>query len=100
VDTFQSPSREALADLCRRWRISELSVLGSVARGSDRADSDTDLLVTFGADAPWSTLDLVDLREELMKLFGRNVDLVEEKAIRNPYRKRSILRDKSVLHAA
>ena len=100
MDTFQSPSREALADLCRRWRISELSVFGSVARGSSRADSDVDLLVTFHQDAPWSTLDLIDLREELMKLFGRNVDLVEEKAIRNPYRRQSILRDKSVLYVA
>jgi predicted nucleotidyltransferase len=48
---------------------------------------------------PGSTLDLVDLREELMTLFGRNVDLVEEKVIRNPYRRQSILRDKSVLYA-
>ena len=99
MDTFQSPSREALSDLCHRWLISDLSVFGSVARGSSRADSDIDLLVTFRPDAPWSTLDLVDLREELMKLFGRNVDLVEEKVIRNPYRRQSILRDKSVLYA-
>jgi predicted nucleotidyltransferase len=78
----------------------ELSVFGSVARGSSRADSDIDLLVTFQPEAPWSTLDLVDLREELAKLFSRTVDLVEEKALRNPYRKQAILRDKSVLYAA
>jgi hypothetical protein len=94
------PPREALADLCRRWRVRELSVFGSVARGSSRADSDVDLLVTFDPDAPWSTLDIVDLRQELASLFGRNVGLVEERAIRNPYRKASILRDKSVLYAA
>ena len=100
MDTLLPSSRDALASLCRRWQIAELSVFGSVARGSSRADSDVDLLVTFRADAPWSTLDLVDLREELVKLFGRPVDLVEEKAIRNPYRKASILRDKSILYAA
>src|SRR5271155_4046310 len=100
MDTIHLPSREALTDLCRRWRILELSVFGSVARGSSRADSDVDLLVTFRPDAPWSTLDLVDLREELEKLFDRRIDLIEEKAIRNPYRKASILRDKSVLYAA
>jgi len=43
---------------------------------------------------------LVDMRHELTTLFGRPVDLVEESAIRNPYRKESILRDKSVLYAA
>jgi uncharacterized protein len=100
MDTIQLPSRESLTGLCRRWRIRELSVFGSVARASGRVDSDVDLLVTFDPDAPWSTLDIVDLREELASLFGRNVDLVEERAIRNPYRKASILRDKSVLYAA
>lgn len=100
MDTIHIPPSESLAELCRRWRIEELSVFGSVARGSERTDSDVDLLVTFDPDAPWSTLDLVDLREELAGLFGRSVDLVEERAIRNPYRKASILRDKSVLYAA
>jgi predicted nucleotidyltransferase len=100
MDTFHLATREALTELCRRWRISELAVFGSVARGSARSDSDVDLLVTFRPDAPWSTLDLVDLREELANLFGRSVDLIEEKAIRNPWRKASILRDKSVLYAA
>ena len=100
MDTIHIPSREALAGLCRRWRIRELSVFGSLARGSSRTDSDVDLLVTFYPDAPWSTLDFVDLRQELASLFGRNVDLVEERAIRNPYRKASILRDKSVLYDA
>ena len=80
--------------------MSELAVFGSVARGSAQLDSDVDLLVTFRLDAPWSTLDLVDLREELANLLGRSVDLIEEKAIRNPWRKASILRDKSVLYAA
>lgn len=100
MDAILLPPRESISDLCRRWRILELSVFGSVARGLSRTGSDIDLLVTFDPDAPWSTLDIVDLREELASLFGRNVDLVEERAIRNPYRKASILRDKSVLHAA
>lgn len=100
MDTIHLPSPEALADLCERWRIRELSVFGSLARGSSRKDSDVDLLVTFDPDAPWSTLEMVDVREELASLFGRKVDLVEEKAIRNPYRKASILRDKTVLYAA
>jgi hypothetical protein len=100
MDIIHLASREKLTDLCRRWQISELSVFGSVARGSSRDDSDIDLLVSFRPDAPWSTLDLVDLREELATLFSRSVDLVEERAIRNPYRKATILRDKSVLYAA
>jgi uncharacterized protein len=100
MDTIFMPPRDMLADVCRRWRVSELAVFGSVARGAPRPDSDVDLLVSFQSGSPWSSLDLVDMREELAGLFGRRVDLVEESAIRNPYRRASILRDKSVLYAA
>jgi len=100
MDTILMPSRDALAGVCRRWQVAELALFGSVARGASRPDSDIDLLVTFQPDAPWSTLDLVDLHEQLAALFHRPVDLVEKKAIRNPYRKASILHDKSVLYAA
>ena len=100
MNSILMPSQASLASLCRRWQVTELAVFGSVARGAHRPDSDVDLLVTFQPNAPWSTLDLVELREQLVLLFGRQVDLVEEKAIRNPYRKASILHDKSVLYAA
>lgn len=69
-------------------------------RGAVRMDGDVDLLVTFDPDAPGSTLELVDLCQEPASVFGRTVDLVEERAIRNPRRKASIQRDKSVLHGA
>lgn len=100
MDTLHLPSREALTELCRRWRVTELALFGSAARAESRADSDVDLLVTFQPNAPWSSLDLVDMRDELARLFGRPVDLVEERAVRNPYRRASMLRDKSVLYAA
>jgi uncharacterized protein len=100
MDSLNLPAREALIDLCRLWQVMELAVFGSVVRGSSRPDSDLDLMVTLVPDAPWDALDIVDLRAELAELFGRTVDLVGEKAIRNPYRKASILRDKSVLYAA
>ena len=41
----------ALAELCRRYRVRELSVFGSAARGEMRSDSDIDLLVEFLPDA-------------------------------------------------
>jgi hypothetical protein len=99
MDSLDRSNREALASLCRHWRIAELSVFGSIARGTDRPDSDIDRLVTFDVDAPWDALDIVELRTELAELLGRHIDLVEEKAIRSPYRRASILRDKSVVYA-
>jgi hypothetical protein len=40
------------------------------------------------------------MKDELRNLFGRDVDLVEKEAIRNPYRRRILLADKEVLYAA
>lgn len=89
-----------IANLCRRWLVRELALFGSAARGNLEADSDVDVLVTFLPEADWTLLDLEALREELHVIFGREVDLVEESAIRNPYRRRAVLRDKTVIHAA
>ncbi len=92
--------RDKLEDVCQRWMIRELSVFGSVLRDDFRPDSDVDLLLVFDPTAPWSLFDLVDLRDELGRLFGRSVDLVEESALRNPFRRQSILASRRVLYAA
>jgi predicted nucleotidyltransferase len=38
---------EQIAEMCRKWRIAELSLFGSVLRDDFRPDSDVDVLVTF-----------------------------------------------------
>src|SRR6188768_4049294 len=88
------PTEEALSVLCRRWRIKELSLFGSLARGEAGPASDADVLVTFQPDEHWDLWDMVDLRDDLAVLFGRSVDVVVEGAIRNPIRRQSIMRDK------
>jgi uncharacterized protein len=93
-------SEAELAGLCRRWKVLRLSVFGSAARGTLGPGSDVDVLVGFAPDAPWSAFDLIDLRDELGRVFGRRVDLVEEGAPRNPYFLASIERDRRVLYAA
>ncbi len=89
-----------IADLCRRWKIREFSFIGSVVGADFRADSDVDVLVTFSPDSAWSLLDIAALRNELRTLFAREVDIVEESAVRNPYMLASIRRSKRVLYAA
>ncbi|HYN21349.1 MAG TPA: nucleotidyltransferase family protein [Thermoanaerobaculia bacterium] len=93
-------NRDQLAGFCRRWKIQELALFGSVLRGDFRPDSDVDVLVTFEPDAPWTLWDLSRMRDQLKELFGREVDLVEKKALRNPFRRRAILADQRVIYAA
>lgn len=92
--------RVKIADFCRRWRVVELSLFGSVLRGDFSGDSDVDVLVSFSPQAPWSAFDLVEMREELEILFARPVDLVERAALRNPFRREAILRGREVVYAA
>lgn len=79
---------------CRRWKISELSLFGSVLRDEFRPDSDVDVLVSFGPDARWSLFDVVRMEEELQGILGRKVDLVERAAVE---RSENYIRRKSIL---
>ena len=89
-----------LAELCRKWKVTEMSLFGSILRDDFGPDSDVDVLVVFQPDAPWSMWDLMDMKAELEALFGRAVDLVEKEALRNPWRKRRILGTYEVVYAA
>jgi|SRR3990172_8433335 hypothetical protein len=88
-----------IADFCRRWKINEFSFFGSVLREDFRPDSDVDILVSFHPKAEWSLWDLAEMKEELEKIFGRSVDLVEKEALRNPFRRHSILSTREVFYA-
>lgn len=92
--------RDVLAEFCRKWRIRELSVFGSALRDDFGPQSDIDFLVSFAPDAPWDLWDLVSLRDELVALTGREVDVVDRDALRNPYLRRNILAHREILHAA
>ncbi len=91
---------EVVADFCRRWSIEELSLFGSVLRDDFRPDSDVDLLVTFAEGSQRSLRDWEEMEEELRAMFGRKVDLVEKRYLRNPFRRHEILRTHRVVYAA
>ena len=94
IDPHQIP------DFCRRWKVTELALFGSVLGADFRPDSDVDVLVTFEPGAPWTLWDLSRMRMELEAIFGRDVDLVEKKALRNPLRRQAILSNQRVVYAA
>lgn len=89
-----------LADICHRWKVRELALFGSVITDEFRPDSDVDVLVVFEEGAGWSLFDVIEMREELSVLFGREVDVVEKDAIRNPFRRHHILTHHEVVYAS
>ncbi|MEK7406696.1 MAG: nucleotidyltransferase family protein [Acidobacteriota bacterium] len=88
-----------VAEICRRYRVKELSVFGSAARGDLRPDSDIDLLVEFQPGSPVGLFELWDLNDELERLLERRVDLVTKGGIRELMRG-EVLREARPVYAA
>jgi predicted nucleotidyltransferase len=95
--------KEKLSDFCQRWKITEFSLFGSVVRDDFGPESDVDVLVTFSPDARRSLFDMVHMNDELVEIFGRDVDLLTRRAVErslNPIRKTSILNSAVMLDVA
>ena len=88
-----------LADLCRRYRVRELSIFGSAARGKMRPDSDIDLLVEFLPNADIGLIEHAGLMLDLERLLGKKVDLVSKNGLK-PRIRSSVLADARLVYAA
>lgn len=94
---------DAINNFCRRWKVNELSVFGSTASGTERKDSDIDLMVSFADGAEWSLLDHAAMQQELSDMLGRPVDLVTRQGVEkseNWIRKRHILNNAEIIYRA
>ena len=86
---------DAIQQFCRKWKIAELYLFGSAARGELQPESDLDFLYVFEPDARWGW-EIVEMQEELEAITGRAVDLVSLRAVRNGHnvlRRNAILQD-------
>jgi predicted nucleotidyltransferase len=91
----------AIAALCREYAVHRLSVFGSAARNTMNADSDIDLLVEFEPGQAPSLAGFARLKTRLGEVLGTDkIDLATPSILRNPYRRRTILRDLTELYAA
>ena len=93
---------EAVAAFCRRWRISEMALFGSVLRDDFGPESDIDVMVEFEPDGI-PGLRFVSLAAELSGLFGRPVDVLTRSAVErspNYLRRNRILESAEIVYAA
>ncbi len=100
------PSTEELRRLAARIRaaatargIQQVRVVGSVARGTARAESDVDLLVTVSPNlkgaAYFAALD--QFREACVGIVRRSVDVIDQAGIQDPRTRTQLLREARVL---
>jgi len=88
---------------CRKWKIKEFALFGSVLREDFRPDSDVDVLVTFEPDGGFTFDNRVEMQDEIEKIFGRKVDLLERKIVErseNYIRRRHILQSLEPVYVA
>jgi predicted nucleotidyltransferase len=68
-------THEQIQALCQHHHVRRLLFFGSALRDDFGPESDVDVLVEFEPDARITLFDMVDLRDELAALLGRDVDL-------------------------
>jgi len=94
---------EELDRLCTKYRVRQLELFGSAltGQGFDPEKSDLDFLVEFLPLQPGEHADAYfGLLEAFQDMFGRHIDLVEIKAVKNPYFLESINKNRKEIYAA
>jgi predicted nucleotidyltransferase len=87
-----------IVTLCKEHKVSMLYIFGSVLTDRFTDDSDVDFLVEFeNVDFQDYFNNYMDFKEKLEALLNRQVDLVENQAIRNPIFRRVFDRDKRLV---
>jgi predicted nucleotidyltransferase len=88
-----------IMNLCKTHKVKSLYAFGSVLTDKFNSESDIDLIVDF------ENLDVLDygdnyyeLKFSLENILKRSIDLLEEKAIKNPYFRKTVNENKVLIY--
>jgi uncharacterized protein len=90
---------EQIKDFCRKYAVKEFSLFGSVLREDFRSDSDIDVMLAFQPGHGFTFENTPDIQDDLERIFGRKVDVIEKGRIRNHIRRRQIMQNHRVVYA-
>jgi predicted nucleotidyltransferase len=85
--------------VCKELSLLRLDLIGSATRCDFSPKSDIDVLVTFRGDESLFKRYFA-LKEKLEEIFGRPVDVIEERAISNPYFRKAVEKDRIKIYGA
>jgi predicted nucleotidyltransferase len=93
--------KEEIQALCQKNKVKYLYVFGSVLTDRFTKKSDIDLVVDIDSSDPLDYADnYFNLKFALEDLLNRQIDLLENKAIKNPFLRESIDNSKILLYAS
>lgn len=85
--------------LCEQHNVKKLYLFGSALTDNFNENSDVDLIVDFNTISVDDYADnYFNFKFSLQDVFKRSIDLLEEQAISNPYFKKSVLKDRSLIY--
>jgi predicted nucleotidyltransferase len=88
---IEEPKIKQIKELCKMSKVKTLFAFGSVTRDDFNENSDIDLIVDFYETDPFKYTDLYfNLKSNLEDILKRQVDLLEERAIRNKFFKQQL----------
>ncbi len=90
INEFLKDKREGILRIATKHGAHHVRVIGSVARGEARPESDIDLLVELDPDR--SLMDHAALMIELESFLGRKVDVATERGMR-PHIRQHVIQD-------
>ena len=68
-------------EIAKKYKVKEIGIFGSYARGEQTEDSDIDILVTFEEGA--TLFDLINLKIHLEDILQRKVDIVSKRDLKD-----------------
>lgn len=90
---------EQIKRLCQSNSVNALYVFGSITNANFTDQSDIDLVVDITDSDPLSYADkYFNLKFSMEDMLGRDVDLLESKAIKNPFLKEEVDRTKVLIY--
>ena len=89
-----------LIQIAQNFKVKEMYFFGSVLRDDFDEKSDIDILISFQNEVHYSIFELFELCEEFKTVLNRPVDLIEKESLRNPYRRKEILKTARRIYAA
>lgn len=92
-------NKETIKKLCETHNVEKLYLFGSATTTKFNEESDIDFLVKFKSfDLKLYFLNYIDLKTKLENLLQREIDLVEEQTLENPYLISSIEENKELIY--
>ncbi len=90
---------DRISALCNKHKVAKLFVLGSILTDKFQQSSDIDFLVNFQGVELYDYADnYFDFKKSLEHLLKREVDLLEDKAVRNLYLRQNIDASKQLIY--